>query len=168
MFFRKSGQKSVLFGTRHINHIAPDSPLPVITARSPCHHIGIHIHRVHRITYRNLIFRTEYFLNVGGIAFRAVRDKNFIGPDLTSPALVIIFRYGISQKLISQIRRISPECLRPSHFLHSFVQCGNDGRSQRQCHIPDAQADYFFIRMRPTVRAYFFPDSGKKIASGKF
>ena len=47
--------KIILRRTRHIDHIAPVARLRVISTRSACHHISIHIDRIYRITDRNFI-----------------------------------------------------------------------------------------------------------------
>ncbi len=64
-----------------------------------------------------------------------------------SPVLIIVFRNSFSQESIALIRCISVEGLCMSHFLHSSVKSLDDRRRQGLCHVPDPQADDFFIRI---------------------
>ena len=143
----KLRNKPVLCRTGHIDHIGPFPGCRIKYSRPSCHDIGIHIHRVDRVTYSNTIVQSKNLLNISRITFCSIGDKNFIRFNLTAPCSVIIRDNRISQKIITQIRCVTSKGLLVSHFLHSLLQCIRHNRGKRKRHISDSQTDNLFIRI---------------------
>ena len=163
-FFRKFRQKTVFLTARHIDHAVKIFSCSIVLSGTSCHDIGIHINRVNRVTDSHLVVNPENLLDISGIAFRTVGNKDFVCCNVTSPVLIVIFCNGISQKFIPQIRSIAAEGFRMCHLIHRTVKGIDDCRNQRLCHIPDSKADDFLFRVLLTICLYFFRNRGKQIA----
>ena len=88
-FFWEVWYEIVLCCTWHVDYIAPCFCCRIIFPCSPCHNVCVNINWVYRVTYSNFVIYTENFLNVSGITFCTIADKDFIGTDITSTALVV-------------------------------------------------------------------------------
>ena len=69
---RKIRSKPIVRGTWHVDNITPALRQRIIASGTPCHYIGIHIHRIDRIANCNLIIQAENLLNISGITFCTV------------------------------------------------------------------------------------------------
>ena len=95
-FLGKLGCKIIVCGTWHVDHIAPCLRCLIISTCSACHHIGIHIYGINRVTDSDLIVNTENFLNIAGITLGTVRHKDFISGNIAASLLIVVLRNGIS------------------------------------------------------------------------
>ena len=165
---RQLRREAVFRRTRHIDDLAPGLLHLVIGSGSARHDVGIHIHGIDRVADSNFIVKAEYLLNIAGIAFCAVGDKNLIRGNIAAARLVIILRNGISKELITEIRRIAVEGLGMSHLVHRLVQRLNDRRGKRLCDVSDSETYDLLVRMCRAVGADLFANRREKIASRQF
>ena len=94
--FRKLRRKIRLLRTRHIDHIAPGLLIRIIGSCAPRHHIRIHIDRIDRVAYSDLIILRKDLLDIAGIALGSVRDEHLIRLNIAPSVLIIILRHGVS------------------------------------------------------------------------
>ena len=166
--FRQLRSKAGFLCAGHIDDITPCFRLYIISPGAPRHNICVYVYRIDRITHGYLVILREYLLNISGITFCPVGDKYLICPDITPSFLIVVFRHGTSQKLVTKIRRVPAECLCMRHLVYCSVQAFDNSRRQRLRHIPDSQTDNPFIRIRLCICRYFFSDGGEKITPRQF
>ena len=160
-FLWQFGNKIIFLQARHINHVAP-RPFPRIIGSGPSrHYIRIHIYRIHRITDRNPVVHTENLLNIPGIAFCSVGNKNLVRFYIASTSLIIVLRNRVPQKFITKIGCISPKSFRFSHLVYRPVKGIYNRRRDRQGHVSDSKADHLLIGIRFGISVYLFSDCRK-------
>ncbi len=95
---REIGDEAVRLGAGHIDHIAPVPGFRIVCAGAAGHHVGIHVDRIDRIADRDPRVVRKQLLNVAGVAFRAVRDEDLVGPDIAAPRPEIAVRDRLTQE----------------------------------------------------------------------
>ena len=167
-FFRRGGDEAVFFCTGHVDDSCIASRRRIVFSGTSRHYVGVKVDRIDRVADRDDILRAEQFLNIGGVRFRAVRNKDLVSTDLAAPCAVIIFRDGFPEERIPEIRCVSAESRNVSHLVDRAVQCFDHGIRQRLRHIADSEGDNAAARVSLLIGSDFFCDRGKQIASLQF
>ena len=163
-----SGQirrKAVLLGAGHVNHIAPAAGRSVIFTGSSRHDIAVHIDRIDRIADSDHVVLFKNLLNVSGIRFCTVGDKNLIVCNVAAACTVIVLRDGCAKEVIAKIRCIAAEGCSACLLVHCLVQSLNHRRRKRLCDIADSHADQLCIRMLVLVSSGLLRHGAEQIAS---
>ena len=136
----ESGHKIIFRGARQVNDAFVLTGV-IRVAGVAGHHVGIQIHRIHRVGDGNAVLMAEDIQDVGGIALGAVGYENLIGTDIHASSGKIILSNGFAQELIAQFRAVAAEGVAISHFIHGGVKCLHAGGGQGFGHIANAAAD---------------------------
>ena len=89
--------------------------------------------------------KASSLLQSGGIAFGAVRDKNFVAGQRHPARLIQIFIDRFDQERIAALRAIAAKALFCAHFQRGGGHGARHRRRQRARNIADAQADHLIL-----------------------
>jgi hypothetical protein len=123
----------------------------------PCHHVRVHVDRVHRIHHRDAVLVAEDVENVAAVAFRTVRDENLVVSHLETASPVVVLRNGVPKKFVTLLRAITPEGLVPPEFVHGSMHCVTNGERQRFGDVADAAANQAPAKRGVFVGERFYP-----------
>ncbi len=108
--------KPVVCADRQVGQAA----ITAVIARLACaasHHIAVDVNRIHRIGHCNAIATPKDVENIAAVAFGAIRDKDLLCADLTSPGLEVIAGNRLAKPAIALFRPIAAESFRSSHLV---------------------------------------------------
>ena len=105
------------------------------------HDIGIHIDGINWVHHGNAIVITKNIQDISAVAFGSIGNKNFVIRDLKTARAVVVFRDGVSQKLIPLLGPVSPEAAALAHFIDGLVHGLANGGRKGLGHIADAATD---------------------------
>ena len=145
--FRDFRNKIVFLRAREINK-------PLVGARvvrGPSmtgHHVGVDVNRVNRIDDSDTILMAKNIQNIAAIAFGTVGDKNLIVFDIQIPLAIVVFRDGVTKKLIPLFWPITAERVPARKFIDRPMHRVDHCRGERFRNIPDAAADQRLSQFR--------------------
>ena len=124
MFLWRLGNKIIFRRAWQIHEAFIAAVLPT-GPRVPSHHICVDIDRINRIGDGDLVLVAENVEDVAAIAFRTVRDKNFVVGDLNVVfAIIVLCNFG-SKKFVTLFRAIAAKCLAMTQLLDCALHCFN-------------------------------------------
>lgn len=151
----------ILCRARHVVDIAP---LAVFHhASTSYHNIAVYVNGVDRVCHADAVVPPEDFLNVSGVALRAVVNEHLVGIDMYAARQKIVFNNSLTQEIISALRTVASECCFHSHLVNGLVHGLYNGRTKRLGNIAYAEADNPFLRMADLVGIDLLGYVGKQI-----
>ena len=88
---RQIGHKAVLLCAGHIDKVAVKA-VGVLVAAAAVHGVGVHIHRVHRVTHSDLVVYAEQVADIAAVGLGAVRDEDLVVGDVDPASVEILLR----------------------------------------------------------------------------
>ena len=111
------------------------------------HHVGVHIHGIHRIGYSDAVAFAEDVEDVAAVAFGAVGDEDLFGADVAAAGLEVVLGNGLPQPAIALFGAITVESFGRAHRIDGGFHRFAAGQRQRFGHIADAQPDQCGVRV---------------------
>src|SRR4051794_17967825 len=104
----------------------------------PRHYIGIDVNWIDRIGNRDPILLAQNIENVTAVAFRAIRQENFVICDVDSAIAIIKLRDFSAEEFVTLLRPVTMEGFTMSElFGRGFHRLDRSSR-QRFGHVTDA------------------------------
>ena len=147
---RQIGHKAVLLCAGHIDKVAVKAVGVLVTAAA-VHGVGVHIHRVHRVTHSDLVVYAEQVADIAAVGLGAVGQKNLVFLNIDPAGSVIVLLNGVQDKFVTVLRRIAAESGLVGHLIHRLVHGVDHTGHQRTGHIADGQTDNICLRVRLLV-----------------
>ena len=97
-----------------------EAAITTVIARLACaasHHIAVDVNRIHRIGHCNAIATPKDVENIAAVAFGAIRDKDLLGADLTTPGLEVIAGNRLAKPAIALFWPIAVESFCCPHLV---------------------------------------------------
>jgi hypothetical protein len=136
----------------------------------PCHHVGVDVNGVDRITDGNAVLTAEYIQDVSAIALRPVRNEDLVIGDFHATIAEIVLGNGGAQEIITLLRAVAAKSGAYPHLLHRFVHGHQHGGRQRFGDVPNPAADQPLGGFRIAVAEHFHAPGNlwKQIAGLQF
>jgi len=104
----------------------------------PRHYIGIDVNWIDRISNRDAILLAQNIENVTAVAFRAIRQKNFVIRDVGSAIAIIKLRDFSAEKFVTLFGPVATEAFTISELFGRRFHCLDRSPWQRLGHVTDA------------------------------
>ena len=88
---RNLRKETILLFAGHVDHTVKVLTLFVIKTSTSGHNVGIYIYRINRVADCNLVIQSENLLDVSGITFCSIGNKDLVCADVAASGLIIIF-----------------------------------------------------------------------------
>ena len=89
-------KETILLFAGHVDHTVKVLTLFVIKTSTSGHNVGIYIYRINWVANCNLVIQSEDLLDVSGITFCSIGNKDLVCADVAASGLIIIFCNGTS------------------------------------------------------------------------
>src|SRR5437588_12910866 len=107
----------------------------------PRHYIGIDVNWINRIGNRDLILPAQNIENVTAVAFRPIRQENFVIRNFDSAIAIIKLRDFAAKEFVALLRAIATERLTLAEFLRRCFDCLDRSPRQWLRYVADATAN---------------------------
>src|SRR5207244_3393794 len=104
----------------------------------PRHYIGIDVNWIDRIGNRDLILLAQNIENVTAVAFRPIRQENFVIRHFDSTIAIIKLRDFVAEEFVALLGPVATEGFTLSEFFGRSFHCLDRGPRQRLSHVTDA------------------------------
>ena len=161
LFGGESRDEAIFPGTLEI-----DDTLVAAVGKNPGtagHDVGVKIDRVDRIGDGNADILAEQFLDIAGIALRAVTDKDLIGGDIGASYLKVGCDDCLAEEKIALLWSVTTESGVLAHLCHRALEGVNHCRAEPHGDIADAEFDHIHRRVVLLEDADPSGDIGKEI-----
>ena len=157
----KVGHETVLCRRRHIAHVGPATF--IVDATAAYHHVRVDIDRIDGVGHTDEVVPVQQFLEVARVRLGTVVDEYLVDVEVDATGQEVVLQDGLAQEVVALLRTVATESLGGGHLVDSLVHGLDDGRTQRLCHIADAQGNDISLGMHHLEGIHLLSNVGKQI-----
>jgi hypothetical protein len=129
------------------------------------HHVGVDVDGIAGVGDQDPAIGPEDLLDVPAVLLAAVRDEDLVGLDRDAARLIVVPHDRVDEKVVASLGPVAVCAL--GHVLRGVVERADDGWSQRQRNVADAETDHRGIGVRLREDAHPSADLRKQVAGLK-